>query len=235
MLQLKSSILLILLFLPLGLSAKPVTLKTEDNVKIFAKLSSPSIPTWHGGVILIHQGGSSHSEWNFLVSALVKADFVVLAYDVRGHGMSDKVESIYSLFNDPNAAPKDLKAAIQYLKSLDYVDDDRIAIVGSSIGANLANVGIANMGIKTAVAMSGKTEAVFNLAGKQSLTMRSVFYISSNEQDGARAKWAKELFEMTAKPRKLVIVPDSQAHGVSIFKDKPRLTEQVISWLKHTL
>ena len=87
------------------------------------------------------------NEWDGFFDQLVKQNYIVLAYDVRGHGQSDKVDNIYSLFNDPNQAPHDLIAAIEYLKDDDYVDAGRIAIVGASIGANLAS----KMDVKTAV------------------------------------------------------------------------------------
>ena len=65
--------------------------------------------------------------------------------------------------------------------------------------------------------------------------MQSVFYISSNENDGARAKWAKELFDMTKPPHKITIVSEYQSHGVSIFKDQPKVLTETLQWLKETL
>jgi len=90
-------------------------------------------------VIFIHQGGSSKEEWKNtdIFNSVVDAGMIAFAYDVRGHGESDgKFSPI--LFNDPNMAPKDLIAALKFLRSLDYVDQRKISIVGSSIGANLA-------------------------------------------------------------------------------------------------
>lgn len=219
-----------------SVNARPIKLVTADKVIIHAEVTTPrKLSEKHAAVILIHQGGSNHSEWNFIIPSLTKANYVVLAYDVRGHGKSDKVGKLGQLFNDPNLAPKDLEAALKYLKGKKYVDDSRIAVVGASIGGNLANVAIANMGVKTAVAISGKTSAVFNLAGKKTLEMQSVFYISSNERGGQRAGWAKELYDLTKEPRKITIVPKSDEHGVGIFKDEPGLEYEILKWLKETL
>ncbi len=216
--------------------AQTLFLTTSDNITIHGELSIPeTYVEKYPVVILIHQGGSDHTEWDFILPALLAKNYAVLAYDVRGHGKSTPVESIYPLFNNPKLAPKDLLAVLAYLKSKNYIDNDRIAVVGSSVGANLANVAIANMGVKTAVAMSGKTTAVQNLAASKILNMQSVFYISSNESEGARALWAKELYQMTQSPRRLTIVPGSQAHGVGIFKDKADLQQEVLEWLGHTL
>ena len=139
------------------------------------------------------------------------------------------------MFNDPKLAPQDLATAIQYLKSRnDIINDERIAVVGASIGVNLANVAIINLGIKSAVAISGKTSAVKNLSGNKQLNMKSVFYISSNESNGDRAKWAKELFDLTKPPHKISIISNSQSHGVSIFKDDPEVLTDTLKWLKET-
>ncbi len=210
---------------------------TDDGFNISAIIGKPeTIDEDIPAVILIHQGGSDKSEWNGFLEQLVKQNYIVLAYDVRGHGESDKVDNIYALFNDPNQAPHDLLAAVEYLKDYDNVDSDRLAIVGASIGANLACVGISKMDIKTAVAISGKTSAVENLNGEKDMNLKSIFYIASDgDQNGKRVEWAKELYEMTEPPRKVEAVTNSSAHGVSIFKDRPQVKTEIINWLKETL
>lgn len=215
-----------------------LSLVTDDVVTIRATVGIPagSADAALPAVILIHQGGSDRTEWRSLFGRLLIENYVVLAYDVRGHGESDAVESIGQLFNDPDLAPNDLRAALDYLRVLKGVDADRIAVVGASIGANLAGVASSEMGIKTAVAISGKTSAVRNLAGTDSLSLKSVFYISSaGDQGGQRADWAHEMYEMTAEPRALEIVEGSSAHGVSIFDDDPELENKILTWLENQL
>lgn len=228
--------LIVLFTTAFSIQAESVNLVTSDAVNIYGELSVPQqLGKSHAAVILIHQGGSDHTEWNFMVSHLLNMNYVVFAYDVRGHGKSDKVTDLYALYNDPKLAPKDLKAVIKYLKSIEYIDEKRIAVLGASIGANLANVGVANLGIKSAVAISGKTSAVRNLSDSEYPDMQSVFYISSNENNGKRAKWARELFNMTKLPHKISIVSDSQSHGISILKDQPAVLTETLDWLKETL
>jgi pimeloyl-ACP methyl ester carboxylesterase len=213
-----------------------LALITSDHMTIHAQLSMPdSDAKKHPTVILIHQGGSNLHEWDFIVPSLLSMNYIVLAYDIRGHGKSSPVTDIYALFDDPKLAPKDLLAVLDYLKKQQYVDSSKIAVVGASVGANLAGVAIANMQVKTAVAISAKTIAVQNLAASQQLDLHSVFYISSNESDGKRALWAQELYSLTTSPRRLSIERGSQAHGVAIFKDKPELQQEMLEWLKLTL
>ena len=214
-----------------------ITFTTGDGFNISAIIGKPeTIDDDLPAVILIHQGGSDKSEWNNFFDQLVKQNYIVLAYDIRGHGESDKVSNVYALFNDSNQAPHDLFAAVEYLNDYDNVASDRFAIVGASIGANLACVGISKMDIKTAVAISGKTSAVENLNGVKVLNLKSTFYIAADgDQNGKRIKWAKELYERTEPPRKIETVVNSSAHGVRILKDKPQVKNEIIKWLNDTL
>jgi len=233
----KRTIFVFLVMVSLWAVAEDVTLKTEDGVTLSCDYLLPGddmgkLPA----VVLIHQGGSHRGEWGDFPNQLLQKGYAVFAYDVRGHGLSDKVEDIYSLFNDPNQAPKDLLAVLAFLRKQPRIDATRLAVVGSSIGSNLACVASSEMGIKTAVAMSGKTSAVYNLAGKKDLKLASIFHISSElDGGGKRAVWARQLFDSTAEPRQLQIVKGSQAHGVSIFNDEPDLPSQIIKWLADTL
>ncbi len=217
--------------------ASNITLTTTDAVSIQATLSVPQDhKSKAAAIILIHQGGSNRQEWNTLIPELLDQGYIVLAYDVRGHGESDPVDSIRKLFNDPNLAPLDLQSAIEFLQNFTEVDAERLAVIGASIGANLAAMASSEMSIKTAVSISGKTSAVYNLAGKTNLTMKSVFFISSaGDQNGKRAAWAEELFNQTSEPHRLEIARNSRRHGVGIFADQPELIPMILEWLQDTL
>ncbi len=234
----------LLMWAPAATAAEqPVSFTTDDGIRITAVLSLPTNSAGKSpAVIFIHQGGSDKSEWTKqpLFKAVVSEDLIALAYDVRGHGGSGGKADFSTLFDDPKQAPLDLRAAIAFLVTTGKVDESRIAIVGASIGSNLAvmAMGKPEFGVKTAVAMSGKTSAVYNLAGVKNgeLSYASVYHIASvEEQNGLRAKWAEELFEQTASPRKIEIIEGSNGHGVSIFNDDPSLARRILSWLKETL
>lgn len=240
------AIVAVALFTPKPLvfaAPEEVSFRTIDGIDISATLSEPpGKPRPFPAVIFIHQGGSSKSEWTRqkLFSDVVSAGMIALAYDVRGHGSSGGKADFATLFDDPLQAPFDLVAAIRFLIGTGKADEHRIAVVGASIGSNLAvmAIGRADLPVKTAVAISGKTSAVHNLAGipRDMLSFRSVFYVASaGEQNGLRAKWAQELFDQTASPRKIEIIENSDEHGVSIFKDDPDLANRIMTWLEATL
>ena len=221
----------------------PLTVTTADGIELSVVLAvpeseAPSLPA----VVFIHQGGSSKDEWvrTDLFDDVVRQGWIGLAYDIRGHGESSGEVDFDVFFDDPEQAPRDLRAVIDYLIADERVDADRIAVVGASIGANLACVAAGNteFPVKTAVAISGKTSAVINLAGgaERLGDLRSVFLIASEfEQDGQRADWALELYGRTAVPRRLEIVGASGGHGVSIFADDTTLQRRILDWLKATL
>lgn len=218
-------------------------LVTTDGVSISALLREPAgTSAGRPAVIFVHQGGSSKAEWTStdLFQRVVGEGWLALAYDIRGHGDSGGQADISTLFDDPAQAPLDLLASIDFLQKHQRVDDARIAVVGASIGSNLACVAVGNdaFAVKTAVAISGKTSAVFNLAGgeDQIPNLSSVYHIASElEQDGQRAEWASEMYGLTRGPRKLEITAGSSGHGVSIFNDDSSLQMRILAWLQETL
>lgn len=216
-----------------------IRFSTLDGVSIVATILAPDTQDNQlAAVIFIHQGGSSKEEWTSLpiFGQIVSHGMYALAYDIRGHGKSGGEADFSTLFDDPNQATLDMAAAIEWLRQTGRVDMARIAVVGASIGANLACVAVGSpqFSIRTAVAMSGKVAAVYNLAGgREHLNdLNSVFLIASElEQDGKRATWAKELYDLAAAPRQLEIVAESYGHGVAVFDDDPTLQQRVLDWL----
>lgn len=153
---------------------REIILFAADSTRLAATFVLPE-----GGllpaVLLIHQGGSDRHEWDFLLDSLVQRQFAALSLDLRGHGESDPLPDIIPLFNDPRQAPLDVEAALHFLKSQPRIDSTRIAIVGASIGGNLACVASSRGQIASGVVLSAKTSAVTNLAGADSLHFRSLF------------------------------------------------------------
>lgn len=218
--------------------AEEITLVTEDNFHLPATVLEPTIKNG-AGLVLIHQGGSNRGEWAFMHDKLLAAGYVILSYDVRGMGdapnISEDGKVIENIYNAPGQATLDVRAAIKHVKEIEGINSERIGILGASIGGNLAAVASAQMGIKTAVAISGKTEAVQNLAGDPNIKMKSIYYISSMESDGARAMWAEEMFNLTDSPREIAVTPEESGHGVTILKDTPVLQDQIIGWFERNL
>jgi dienelactone hydrolase len=219
-----------------------VTFITKDSISIHAVFHQSEVNKSNSpAIILIHQGGSSKEEWleNNIWKDLIEKGYSLLAYDIRIHGKSGKDEGdIYDLFNNPNRAPLDLLAAINFLKDNPNMDSNRIGILGASIGANLACVASASnkYNVKSIVSISAKTNAVQSLSGEtKELEYKNAFFIASQgEQNGKRKEWANELFSKTWKNKK-VSISEGKKHGSYILRENKQLATDVINWFSKTL
>ncbi|AXT19481.1 alpha/beta fold hydrolase [Flavobacteriaceae bacterium AU392] len=219
-----------------------INFNTKDNQTISATYLIPQTKVEnYPAIILIHQGGSSKQEWLGLsiTDRLIKEGYAILAYDIRQHGKSSKDKGdIFDLFNNPNRAPLDLQAAINFLHNDKRINTKRIGIMGASVGANLACVAASDSkyGVKSIVSLSSKTSAAQNLSGnKAPIKLKNAFHIASkNEQGGLRKKWAEELYAKTSRERKIVIAEGNQ-HGAHILKANQNLNNEIIEWFKKTL
>lgn len=219
-----------------------VKFMTVEGLTISATYVLPEdVSTPVPAIILIHQGGSTREEWfaYSLVDRLLEEGIAILAYDVRLHGKSGKDDGdIYDLFNNPNRSPFDLMGAFIYLFKDQRIDNERIGILGASIGANLACMASSSDQFlaKSVVSMSAKTSAAQNLSGlEEEIHPGNAFYIASEgEQEGKRAVWAKELHNKTTGKKKIYIA-NGEKHGSFIFEDDPKLEKKVVKWFKKTL
>lgn len=222
---------------PAEVRQSTVSFTTSDRISIRATLRRPAARagTTFPSIILIHQGGSSRGEWIPYAKDFNAAGYLTLAYDIRGHGASGGSFSGAD-YNNPNTLPKDLQAALAFLNGRADIDPTRIAIVGASVGGNLACVASQKRWVKAAVNISGKTSAVRNLAAETNLDLIAMYHIASaGDGGGQRAVWANELHGFTKAPRQVEVVPGSSAHGVSVFLSDPGLLKRIIDWLEGNL
>ena len=221
---------------------KDIQFVTKDKLTISGIMQYPTTDKKENFpvVILIHQGRSSTKEWaeSSILNKLLENGFAILAYDIRLHGKSGKDGEFGDLYNNPERAPLDLLAAIAYLEQDKQIDASSIGILGASIGANLASMAAASekYNIKSAVAMSAKTQAAQNLSGNQEkLSPKNVFYIASKEeQDGKRMAWANELFTLTSGMKKVEIA-EGNKHGSFILGEHSYLESEIIAWFNMSL
>lgn len=90
--------------------------------------------------------------------------------------------------------------------------------------------------IKSAVSISGRTEAVQNLSGmEETISPKNIFYIASKkEQNGKRVTWANELFALTNGMRKIEI-DSGDRHGSYILRENEFLENEIITWFNTSL
>lgn len=142
--MLKKSILsLLVMVLLIGGVALPASAQgrlTPENVSITAEdglelvghyYAPPEGETLAPAVLLMHHAGSRKESWTDFVVVLHEAGYAVLSIDIRGYGDSGR-ETDFVL------AEQDTVLWLDWLQTKENVDPEKINIVGSSIGGDLA-------------------------------------------------------------------------------------------------
>jgi alpha-beta hydrolase superfamily lysophospholipase len=128
-----------------GIYYEAVNLRTEDNVRLDAWLV-PAIEASkvldkkdkflrerRPAIILLHDFAERREQMLPLVRPLHDAGFVVLVPALRGCGTSESVGQTFGLHES-----LDVKACIDLLRKRNFVDPDRVSIIGIGSGANAA-------------------------------------------------------------------------------------------------
>jgi len=119
-----------------------ISFQTSDGVTIVGKWYVVENPKRFA--LLLHMMPATKESWQPLAEALHAADIASLAIDLRGHGESTQSAGgalDYKKFSDAEqqAKMRDVEAAITWLKEKG-AREETIALIGASIGANLAMV-----------------------------------------------------------------------------------------------
>jgi len=179
---------------------------------------------------------SPESDGAAVLETLLERGFAVLAIDLRGHGNSDPYPEGFALLVDPEGTPQDVAAAISWLKTQQPVDPDRIAIMGASIGANLAYLAMAQRLVRAGVAISARAQSVASLFGLSDLSgveFGPVFCIAGElDSSGAQKKTCAELSEVTEEPNPVNILEGAPDHGLALFVNHPEAWLEVLTFLE---
>lgn len=190
-------------------------------------------------IVLVHQFYHSKEQWNTLPEDLVFRGNKVLAYDIRGHGASDKVKDMTSLLTDPQQAPFDFDGAVEWISGVKGIDGNKIAVVGTSIGGYIACMASALYPdrVKTAVAISSSKKGVLSFLRHKpgEHRMKSVLYVAG-AGDGTHAADAQDLAgSYTDDPKKVEICDDASEHGIELLKKRPEMKNVIVNWLEEGL
>lgn len=87
-------------------------------------------------LLLLHQNRSSRQGYKTVIPQFVAEGYIVLVVDLRGHGATGSKSDWF-------AAQTDTQTWLSWLRQQEGVRDNAIAIIGASIGSNLAILGCA--------------------------------------------------------------------------------------------
>jgi dienelactone hydrolase len=214
---------------PAAASGRTVTFTAPDGTSLaamFYETSNRPAP----GVVLVHMLGRSKDEWSALADRIQSAGATVLAVDLRGHGSSGGTGGTLA----PMAS--DVRAALDWLSSRPGVRPDALAVVGASLGANLAAVVAADAPAVRAVALLSPSldyrGVRLDSAVMKKLGDRPVWLAASTE-DPYALRSVKDLAAGSgAREQRLSA---ARAHGTALLSSDPDLARALVDWLRRTL
>lgn len=205
-----------------------VSFLTKDNVKIVGNHYSGN----EQGVILIHMLGQNKESWKDFGEELNKNGFTVLAIDLRGHGESilknnEKISYLNFSSEEFNGMTNDIEAAVNFMREKDKT---KIALIGASIGANLAvKYSVEQNNVQKLVLLSpGLDYRGVTTDSSISLINVPILFAASNE-DVSSAGATEALYEKAVSKKELLML-DLAGHGTNmLFKEE--LRQKIIEWL----
>jgi alpha-beta hydrolase superfamily lysophospholipase len=183
-------------------------------------------------VLLMHMLNSRRSAWDVLIPSLLEGGYNVLNVDLRGHGDSSGARSW-------TAATADVQTWLDWLREQPGVRDDAIALIGGSIGSNLALVGCANdPACTTAIALSPGLD-YFGVMPQESVTdgleARSALLVASQRDSYSADSVKQMLFNATGDIGARIY--SGRRHGTDMLLGDTYepLTTLILAWLdEHT-
>ncbi len=217
-----------------------VTFVTDDGVELVGDFYTCA-QACTGAALLLHMMPRTRGSWKPLAEKLEAAGVSVLAIDQRGHG-----ESIhttlgrtldYETFSDSQQQGKilDVDAAIHWLQSEKKISIGSVAIVGASIGANLAIRYAADhhqithiVAVAPGINYRGviTDDAMTKLSASQSVLM-----IGAHDDDRDAYQSIETL--MTIGPaKKQKVIFKSGGHGTALFETHPEVIDRIVAFVR---
>ena len=207
-----------------------VTFMTDSGLEIAGKIYRPteSEPPWPG-VLLLHMIYAQRQDWADFAKYLAQNGLVALAIDLRGHGKTGG-EMDWVL------ARQDLNQVWRSFGEFPEVDPNQMAVIGASMGANMAvllgadqpgvrALGLLSPGVNYYMVQTPKPLAEYG--------ERPVLIIASQE-DTYAARSAEELLKYARGEARLEMF-DGIGHGTQMLINQPDLTSLILEWLQPIL
>lgn len=211
--------------------------QTSDGVILVGDLyaQKQKSPT----VVMLHMLRRSRQAFQPLIAPLLARGFTIVNMDLRGHGDSisktDRSAISYKNFGaaDWLLLPKDAQIVIADLEKIPGVDTEKIAIIGSSIGANTAAIVAGDPHVKALVLLSPGDDYHGLQPEKylRGLTKPVLMFAGKGDQYSAESveRWAKLGGKFQVK------VLDTQAHGNDLLTQTNGVIPETVSFLQAQL
>jgi len=212
----------------------PPEFQTYDLVRLRGSFELPvGVPAPIPAVLLLHGYGEDRAVWEPLKRQLLSKGWAVMTVDLRGHGDS-KIKNSRPLEPSPSwrtsnlEFPLDLDPALDWLKSQHRVDSDKLVIIGSDVGANLALLGAGRFPqVRTVVAINPKLSEALALAGTaQEFHPRWAFILMKDADEA-------EKFKTYARPPFRARTANVEG-GTAEWIANQEVVDGILAWLRET-
>lgn len=209
-------------------------IETLDLVKLQTSMEIPSgVPAPIPAVLLLHGFGEDRTVWNEFKKALLAKGFAVMTLDLRGHGESktknnQPITASKDWRTSPHEFPVDVDAALTWLKTQTRINSNKIAVIGTDVGASLALIASGRFRqVRTVVAVNPNLREGQEMAGgAQDFKPRSALIFASSEAEGNSVIGA---VQTPAQVRAL-----SKTGGTASWIQDKQVTDSIFQWLKDT-
>ena len=209
-------------------AGRVVTFRADDGRTVSGYISEASTRP-APAVVLVPMLGRPKDDWAAIAQRFADADITAVAIDLPGE---------YAPADGRELAgwSRDVTAAVAYLASRPDVRPGSIAVVGASLGANLAAVAAAaNPQVRAVALISPSLEyrgvriegAMRQLGDRPALLIASV-------RDPYAARSVRELGQGGPGPRE-IRWSDTPAHGTVLLSREPDLAHALVEWIQRTL
>jgi alpha-beta hydrolase superfamily lysophospholipase len=210
-------------------AGRTVNLSAADGTPLVGMFYEAS-PRPAPAVLLVHMLGRSKDEWAPFAEQLQDVGITALAVDLRGHGRSGGNGSELA------AMTGDVQGALTWLASQPGVRPGAVAIVGASLGANLAALAAAGTPAVRSVALISPSLDYRGVRLDASV-MKKIgdrpIWLTASTQDPYALRTIKELAgESPAREQHVSAV---RGHGTALFAADQELTRALVDWLRRTL
>lgn len=194
-------------------------------------------------VILLHSIAESKQMWDPYAKELAEKGYSVLAIDLRGHGESNKRKSkrlYWRSFESEswNNMLYDVTEGINYLKQNNpEVNINKIIIVGSSLGANVAVVAAEKEKDKVkGIALLSPFGNYKGIEARVPLVNYGAhpLLIIVSKTDKLCYDASNELVKYAQGKYEIVLVKNA-GHGIFMLRFEPKLKEKLYNWLAQNL
>ncbi len=217
-----------------GSSGAAVSFRSFDLVDLRATFEMPvGVPAPIPAVLLLHGYGEDRGVWRNFSRELTGRGWAVLAMDLRGHGESKSknqrpIQASPEWRTNLHEFPVDVDPALDWLKAQARIDNKKIVVIGSDVGANLALIASGKFPeVRTVVAIRPNLNESLALAGSaQDFQPKSALIAVSDEAEGNRIK------ALVKPPSRILVVADGQSTAQSVAEKQ--IADAVFQWLRET-